>query len=80
MMSDFGLPVMAVMIGLILNVPMSKTKNMFLIPTTVYKLSRVDFVDFMSFLLLSNACNCVHVVKELKLTCMNVSGPILLIP
>ena len=58
MMSDFGLPVMAVMIGLILNVPMSKTKNMFLTPTTVYKL---DFVDFISFLLLINACNCVHV-------------------
>ena len=52
-MAYFGLPVMAVMIVLILNVPMSKTKNMFLIPTT--------FVDFISFLLLSNACNCVHV-------------------
>ena len=35
MMADFGLPVMAVMIGLILNVPMLKMKNMFLIPTTV---------------------------------------------
>ena len=32
MMADFGLPVMAVMIGLILNVPMSKTKDMVLIP------------------------------------------------
>ena len=61
MMLDFGLPVMAVMIGLIFYVPMSKTKNIFLIPTTVYKLSHVDFVDFISFPLLSNACNCVHV-------------------
>ena len=57
MMADFGLPVMAVMIGLILNVPMSKTKNMVLVPTTVEIVS----CRFISFLLLSNVCNCVHV-------------------
>ena len=57
MMTNFELPVMAVMISLILNVLLSKTKNMFLLS----KLSRVDFVNFISFLLLSNACNCASV-------------------
>ena len=32
------------------------------VPDTYYCLNcRVDFVDFISFLLLSNACKCVHV-------------------